>query len=167
MKKLETNLNDCYILEANRFGDERGYFESLTNEQLEELGFNGVYQVSNSLSGKGIVRGLHYQKDPYCQAKVVRCQRGAVLDVVVDVRKDSSTYGKYTSVLLTPENGRMLYVPRGFAHGFVSLKDDTLFEYYVDNVYSPKNEGGILWNDEDLNIPWDEIFKEYGNDKVI
>lgn len=167
MKKLETNLNDCYILEPNRFGDERGYFESLTNEQLEELGFNGVYQVSNSLSGKGIVRGLHYQKDPYCQAKVVRCQRGAVLDVVVDIRKDSSTYGKYTSVLLTSENGRMLYVPRGFAHGFVSLKDDTLFEYYVDNAYSPKNEGGILWNDEDLHIPWDEIFNEYGIEEAV
>lgn len=161
MEKIKTNLEDCYILEPKRFGDERGYFESVTKEALEELGFNGIYQVSNSKSGKGIVRGLHFQKDPYCQAKVVRCQRGAVLDVVVDMRKDSKTYGEYTKVLLTPENGRMLYVPRGFAHGFVSLKDDTLFEYYVDNKYCPRMEGGILYNDPELNINWNEIFKEY------
>ncbi len=161
MKKTETNLLDCYILEPQRFGDERGYFESVTKEQLKELGFNEIYQVSNSKSGKGIVRGLHFQKDPYCQAKVVRCHRGAVLDVVVDIRKDSETYGKWTSVELTPENGRMLYVPRGFAHGFISLKDDTLFEYYVDNKYMPRLEGGILWNDPELKINWDEIFKKY------
>lgn len=161
MNKIETNLKDCYILEPKRFGDNRGYFESVTKEELESLGFNGIYQVSNSLSGKGIVRGLHYQIDPYCQAKVVRCHRGAVLDVVVDIRKDSPSYGKWTSVELTPENGRMLYVPRGFAHGFVSLKDDTLFEYYVDNKYMPRMEDGILWNDPELNINWDEIFKEY------
>ena len=161
MNKIVTNLNDCYILEPTRFGDKRGYFESITKEQLEELGFRGIYQVSNSLSGKGIVRGLHFQKDPYCQAKVVRCHRGAVIDVVVDMRKDSSTYGKYVSVELTPENGRMLYVPRGFAHGFISLKDDTLFEYYVDNKYMPRMEGGILWNDPDININWNEIFEKY------
>ena len=161
MKKIETDLKDCYILEPQRFGDERGYFESVTKEQLEELGFNKIFQVSNSLSGKGIVRGLHFQKDPYCQAKVVRCHRGAVLDVVVDIRRDSPSYGKWTSVELTPENGRMLYVPRGFAHGFVSLKDDTLFEYYVDNLYMPRMEDGILWNDPELNINWNEIFKKY------
>lgn len=161
MKKIETNLQDCYILEPKRFGDERGYFESVTKEDLESLGFKGVHQISNSKSGKGIVRGLHFQKDPYCQAKVVRCHRGAVLDVVVDMRKDSETYGQYTSALLTPENGRMLYAPRGFAHGFVALKDDTLFEYYVDNKYMPRMEGGILWNDSKLGINWEEIFKEY------
>ena len=174
MEIIETSLKDCYILEPKRFGDERGYFESVTKEDLEALGFNGIYQVSNSKSGKGIVRGLHFQKDPYCQAKVVRCQRGGVLDVVVDVRKDSPTYGEWTSVELTPENGRMLYVPRGFAHGFVALKDDTLFEYYVDNKYMPRLEGGILWNDPSLNINWDEIFAKYdikepvlsGKDKV-
>lgn len=162
MEKISTALNDCYILEPKRFGDERGYFESVTKEQLEELGFKGIYQVSNSKSGKGIVRGLHFQKDPYCQAKVVRCHRGGVIDVVVDMRKDSSTYGKHVAVELTPENGRMLYVPRGFAHGFVSLSDDTLFEYYVDNKYMPRMEGGILWNDPELGIDWEGIFKEYG-----
>ena len=161
MKKIETSLLDCFILEPQRFGDERGYFESVTEDQLKELGFNRVFQVSNSLSGKGIIRGLHFQKDPYCQAKVVRCHRGAVLDVVVDIRKDSETYGKWISVELTPENGRLLYVPRGFAHGFVSLKEDTLFEYYVDNKYMPRMEGGILWNDPDIGINWDEIFKKY------
>ena len=161
MKKIETSLLDCYILEPQRFGDERGYFESVTEADLKDLGFNKVFQVSNSLSGKGIIRGLHFQKDPFCQAKVVRCHRGAVLDVVVDIRKDSETYGKWISVELTPENGRMLYVPRGFAHGFVSLKDDTLFEYYVDNKYMPRMEGGILWNDPDIGINWDEIFKKY------
>ena len=161
MNKIETELKDCYILEPQRFGDERGYFESVTKEQLEELGFHEIHQVSNSKSAKGIVRGLHFQKDPYCQAKVVRCHRGGVLDVVVDIRKDSETYGRYTMVELTPENGRMLFVPRGFAHGFVSLKDDTLFEYYVDNQYMPRLEGGILWNDPELQIPWDDIFKEY------
>lgn len=174
MERIETNLKDCYILEPKRFGDERGYFESVTDAELKSLGFNKIFQVSNSLSGKGIVRGLHFQKDPYCQAKVVRCHRGAVLDIVVDMRKDSETYGKWTSVELTPENGRMLYVPRGFAHGFVSLKDDTLFEYYVDNKYMPRMEGGILWNDPNLNINWEEIFAKYeinepvlsGKDKV-
>ena len=161
MEKIETNLKDCYILEPKRFGDERGYFESVTKEQLEELGFKGIYQVSNSKSGKGIVRGLHFQKDPYCQAKVVRCHRGGVIDIVVDLRKDSPSYGEYTSVELTPENGRLLFVPRGFAHGFISLSEDTLFEYYVDNKYMPRMEDGILWNDPDLNINWDEIFKKH------
>ena len=167
MKKIATELLDCYILEPQRFGDNRGYFESITDLDLKELGFNKIFQVSNSLSGKGIIRGLHYQNDPYCQAKVVRCHRGAVLDVVVDVRKDSDTYGKYISVELTSENGRMLYVPRGYAHGFVSLKDDTLFEYYVDNEYMPRLEGGILYNDPEININWDEIFKKYKIEKPI
>ena len=161
MNKIETSLCDCYILEPNRFGDSRGYFESVTEEELKSLGFNRIFQVSNSLSSKGIVRGLHFQKDPYCQAKVVRCERGGVVDVVVDLRKDSDSYLKWESFLLTPENGRMLFVPRGFAHGFVSLKDDTLFEYYVDNKYMPRLEDGVLWNDEELGIDWAKIFKEY------
>ena len=161
MNKIETNLKDCYILEPKRYGDNRGYFESVTKEELEDLGFKGIHQISNSLSGKGTVRGLHFQKDPYCQAKVVRCHRGGVLDIVVDMRIDSPSYGKWTSVELTPENGRMLYVPRGFAHGFISLKDDTLFEYYVDNKYMPRMEDGILWNDPKLDIDWNEIFKQY------
>ncbi len=161
MEKIETNLKDCYILEPKRFGDDRGYFSSITKEELEELGFKGFCQKSESKSVKGTVRGLHFQKDPYCQAKVVYCTNGAVLDVVVDVRKDSPSYGQYTSVLLNPENGRMLYVPRGFAHGFVALTDDAIFNYFVDNKYMPRMEGGIAWNDKILNIPWEDIFKEY------
>lgn len=167
MEKIETELLDCYILEPKRFGDERGYFESITKEQLEELGFHGIHQVSNSKSGKGIIRGLHFQKDPYCQAKVVRCHQGAVLDVVVDLRVDSPSYKKWISVELTPENGRLLYVPRGFAHGFVSLKEDTLFEYYVDNQYAPRMEDGILWNDPEIGINWDDIFEKYEIEEPI
>ena len=155
-----TNLKDCYVLTPKRFGDDRGYFESITIEQLNELGFKDIVQINHSKSEKGVIRGLHFQKNPYSQAKCVTCISGGVLDVVVDIRKESETYGMYTSVELTPENGKMLYVPRGFAHGFVALKDDTIFEYYIDNKYMPSSEGGIIWNDEDINIDWK--FDEYG-----
>jgi dTDP-4-dehydrorhamnose reductase/dTDP-4-dehydrorhamnose 3,5-epimerase len=164
---IKTNLEDCYIIEENRFGDDRGYFTSVTSSQLEALDFKKFHQKSESLSAKGTVRGLHFQKDPYCQAKVVCCTKGKVLDVVVDVRKDSPTYKQYTYVELTPENGRMLYVPRGYAHGFIALEDDTTFNYMVDNKYYPRLDGGIPWNDPEINIPWDEIFKEYGIDKPL
>ncbi len=167
MKKLKTKLLDCYILKPNRFGDKRGYFESVTESELQELGFNRIFQVSNSMSNKGIIRGLHFQKNPYCQAKAVRCHKGAVLDIVVDLRKDSETYLKWDKILLTPENGRVLFVPRGFAHGFVSLKRHSLFEYYVDNQYNPAMEDGILWNDKEINIDWENIFKEYSIKRPI
>ena len=159
---IKTNLEDCYIIETNRFGDSRGYFTSITSKQLGELDFKNWSQKSESLSAKGTIRGLHFQKDPYCQAKVVSCTKGAVLDVVVDMREDSATYGKYTAIELTPENGRILYVPRGYAHGFLALTDDATFNYMVDNEYAPKLEGGILWNDPAINIPWDTFFKKYG-----
>lgn len=162
MKKIETNLKDCYIFEPNKFGDERGYFSPFfiaSDLEKEGIKFN-VVQCNRSLSGKGIVRGLHFQKNPKCQAKIVECLQGAVLDVVVDIREDSETYGKWTSVLLTPENGRQLFVPRGFAHGFVSLEDNTLFQYLVDNDYAPELEAGILWSDEEIGIDWQ--FDKYG-----
>lgn len=158
---IKTNLTDCYIIEENRFGDNRGYFTSITNNQLEELNFKRWSQKSESMSCKGTIRGLHFQRAPYCQAKVVSCTKGAVLDVVVDMRKDSPTYKQYTTVELTPENGRMLYVPRGFAHGFVALTDDATFNYMVDNEYAPKYEGGILYNDPEINIPWNKIYAKY------
>ena len=158
---IATNLDGCYIIEENRFGDDRGYFTSVTSKQLEGLDFKKFSQKSESMSAKGTIRGLHFQKDPYCQAKVVSCTKGAVLDVVVDMRKDSPTYGQYTAVELTPENGRMLYVPRGYAHGFLALTDGATFNYMVDNEYAPRMEGGVLWNDPAINIPWDEIFKKY------
>ena len=168
MKKIETNLKDCYILEPDKFGDNRGYYSPFYIEENNKkigLTLNGIVQGARSLSGKGIVRGLHFQEDPLCQGKLVECISGGVLDVVVDLRKDSPTYKEYTSVHLTPENGRQLYVPRGFAHGFVSLKDNTLFQYLVDNDYAPSHENGIKWDDPAINIDWK--FKEYGIDTPL
>lgn len=164
---IETNLDGCYIIEENRFGDDRGYFTSVTSKQLEALDFKKFSQKSESMSAKGTIRGLHFQKDPYCQAKVVSCTKGAVLDVVVDMRKDSPTYGKYTAIELTPENGRMLYVPRGYAHGFLALTENATFNYMVDNEYAPRMEGGVLWNDPAINIPWEEIFKQYNIEEPL
>ncbi len=163
MKKIETELVGCYILEPTRFGDARGYFSApYIDAEYRELGFQGLKQVSRSRSAKGVLRGMHFQKGDYAQAKVVEAVNGAVLDVVVDLRKDSPSYGKWTSVLLTPENGRQLYVPRGFAHGFISLEDDTVFQYFVDNTYMPDQEGGIAWDDSTVGIDWQSIFNEYG-----
>ncbi len=168
MKKIETNLLDCYIIEPDRFGDDRGYFSPyFIQKDFDELGFKKVVQANRSKSSKGVVRGLHFQKDPKCQAKIVEVIQGAAIDVVVDIREDSETYGKWTSVLLTPDNNRQLYVPRGFAHGFVSLEDNTVFHYLIDNDYAPELEDGILWNDPDIGINWEEIFKEYGIEKPI
>ena len=164
MKKIETNLKDCYILEPDKFGDDRGYYSPFFAEKdYVENGLHsikGIVQGARSKSGKGIVRGLHFQKDPYCQSKIVECLNGAVLDVVVDLRKDSPTYMKWTSVELTPENGRQLLIPRGFAHGFVSLKDNSLFQYLVDNDYKPSHEDGVLWCDPKINVDWN--LKKYG-----
>lgn len=164
IKKIPTNLEDCYILEPDRFGDDRGYFSPyFIQNDLEKLDikFEKVVQANRSKSSKGVVRGLHYQKDPKCQAKIVEVIKGAAIDVVVDIREGSPTYGMSTSVLLTPDNNRQLFVPRGFAHGFVSLEDDTIFQYLIDNDYAPNMEGGILWNDSDLGINWQEMFEKY------
>jgi dTDP-4-dehydrorhamnose 3,5-epimerase len=163
MKKIKTDLLDCYILEPDRFGDERGYFSPyFIADNLKELGFKKVVQANRSKSAKGVVRGLHFQKNPKCQAKIVEVIKGRAIDVVVDIRVDSKTYGKYTYVLLTNSNNRQLFVPRGFAHGFISLEDDTIFQYLIDNDYAPAKEAGILWNDPDLHIPWTKLFKENG-----
>lgn len=168
MKKIETELLDCYIIEPDKFGDERGYFSPyFIKQNFEELGFNNVAQLNRSSSSKGVLRGLHFQKNPKCQAKIVEVIKGSAIDVVVDIRKDSPTYGKHIVVKLTDTNNRQLYVPRGFAHGFISLEDNTVFQYIVDNDYAPKKEGGILWNDSDLGIDWEKIFKENGIDKPI
>ena len=168
MKFIETELVDCYIIEPDRFGDDRGYFSPYyIANNFNKLGFQGVVQANRSKSSKGVLRGLHYQKDPKCQAKIVEVIKGKAIDVVVDIRKDSKTYGKWLKVLLTAENNRQLYVPRGFAHGFISLEDETIFQYLIDNDYAPELEGGILWNDPELNIPWNEIFQEYNISKPI
>ena len=168
IKKIETELKDCYILEPDRFGDDRGYFSPyFIDKQIEDLGFKKVVQANRSKSAKGVVRGLHFQKNPKCQAKIVEVIKGSAIDVVVDIRKDSPTYGKFTAVKLTDENNRQLFVPRGFAHGFISLEDDTIFQYLIDNDYAPKLEGGILWNDPALGIDWDKLFKENGIEKPL
>lgn len=165
MKIEKTKLNDCYILTPNMFGDARGSFcVPFHRAEMEQFGFATLEQCNQSVSQKGVLRGLHYQEAPDTQAKIVLVNKGAVLDVVVDIRKDSDTYGEYTTVELTEDNHKMLFVPRGFAHGFIALKDDTRFEYYVDNIYSPKKESGIRWNDPDLKIPWEEICTKYGID---
>lgn len=163
MKKEETCLKDCYVLVPNKFGDNRGYYSPFYIEEdnvLNELSMKSIAQGARSVSAKGIVRGLHFQEDPVCQSKLIECLRGAVLDVVVDLRKDSPSYKKWFSIELTPENGKQLFIPRGFAHGFVSLKDDTMFQYLVDSDYRPSHENGILWNDPEINIDWQ--FKKYG-----
>lgn len=170
VKKIETNLQDCYILEPDRFGDDRGYFSPyFIQEDLDKLGikFERVVQANRSKSSKGVVRGLHFQKDPKCQAKIVEVINGAAIDVVVDIREGSPTYGQHTSVLLTPDNNRQLFVPRGYAHGFISLEDNTIFQYLIDNDYAPSMEGGILWNDPELGIDWEGMFNEYGIDEPL
>ena len=168
MKLIETNLQDCYIIEPDRFGDERGYFSPyFIQNNLKELGFERVVQANRSKSSKGVVRGLHFQKDPKCQAKVVEVISGAAIDIVVDMREDSPTFGKSTSVLLTTDNNKQLFIPRGFAHGFVSLEDNTIFQYLIDNDYAPELEGGILWNDPNLGIDWEGILKEYNISEPI
>lgn len=168
MKKIETNLTDCYIIEPSLFGDNRGYFSPyFIQKDFDSLGFGNVVQTNRSKSSKGVLRGLHFQKEPMTQAKIVEVIKGSAIDVVVDIREGSPSYGESTAVLLKPydvndpESGRQLFVPRGFAHGFLSLEDDTVFQYLIDNDYAPDMEGGILWNDESLDINWDNIFKLY------
>ena len=176
MKKIATELKDCYILEPSVFGDERGYFSPFFIQKeigKEGIFFDGVVQCNRSKSAKGVVRGLHFQKNPKCQTKLVEVIQGSAIDIVVDIREGSPTYGKHTAVLLKPydandkESGRQLYVPRGFAHGFISLEDNTIFQYLIDNDYAPDYEGGIYWNDPELGIDWEGMFKKYGIDKPI
>lgn len=170
MEFIKTELEDCYIIKPDRFGDDRGYFSPFfMQESLDKNGivFDGVVQANRSKSTKGVVRGLHFQKDPKCQAKIVEVIQGKAIDVVVDIRKGSPSYGKHLAVLLTPENGHQLFVPRGFAHGFVSLEDNTIFQYLVDNDYAPELEAGILWNDPDLGIEWEQIFNEYAIEEPL
>jgi dTDP-4-dehydrorhamnose 3,5-epimerase len=156
MKFVETKISDVIIIEPTVFGDERGYFlESYNQNKFEEvIGKTSFVQDNESKSSKGVLRGLHFQKPPFEQAKLVRCIEGEVLDVAVDIRKNSKTYGKHVAVLLSGENKRQLFVPRGFAHGFLVLSDTATFAYKVDNTYAPEFDAGIRWNDKELNIQW-------------
>ena len=156
IKKIETGIKDLVIIEPRIFEDSRGFFmESYNYNTFKELGIDNVFVQDNiSKSSKGVLRGLHFQKDEYAQAKLVYVLRGAVLDITVDLRETSETFGKYVVVELNDKNKRMLFIPRGFAHGFLTLEDDTEFIYKCDNFYNPKSEVGIIWNDTDLNIDW-------------
>lgn len=159
-KKIETNINDLYIIEPTVFGDNRGFFmESYSKRDFEEIGLNMEFvQDNHSKSKKGVLRGLHFQTK-HTQGKLVRVIKGSVWDVAVDLRRDSNTFGKWYGVLLTEENKRMFYVPEGFAHGFITLEDETEFQYKCTDYYAPEYDSGISWNDEDLSIEWP--FEEY------
>lgn len=157
MKFTRTKIEDVVIIEPQVHGDDRGYFvETFRQDKLEEfLGYKiNFCQDNESKSSRGVLRGLHYQLAPSAQTKLVRVIQGKVLDVAVDIRKGSPTFGQYVSVELTSENKKQLLVPRGFAHGFVVLEDNTIFAYKVDNYYSPENDRGILFSDIDLGIDW-------------
>jgi dTDP-4-dehydrorhamnose 3,5-epimerase len=157
MNFTRTNISDVVIIEPKVHGDSRGYFvETFRADKLEEfLGFKiNFCQDNESKSSRGVLRGLHYQLAPAAQTKLVRVIQGRVLDVAVDIRKGSPTFGKYVAVELSAENKKQLLVPRGFAHGFVVLEDDTIFAYKVDNYYSPENDRGVLFSDEALSINW-------------
>lgn len=156
MKFTETPIQGVWIIEPKVFNDARGYFfeawkQAEFNAHIGEVNF---IQDNESQSSYGVLRGLHYQKGAYSQAKLVRVIRGSVLDVAVDLRKSSPTFGKHVAVELSADNKRQLFIPRGFAHGFLVLSQEAIFTYKVDNVYAPQHEAGIRWNDEDLNIQW-------------
>lgn len=157
MKKIETAVNGVYILEPKVFGDARGWFmESWSARNLEEIGIRCHFvQDNHSFSAqKGTLRGLHFQKNPDAQAKLVRCTRGAVLDVAVDLRKSSPTYLKWVAVELSAENKRQFFIPRGCAHAFLTLTDNVEFLYKADNYYAPESDRSIRWNDPDIGIAW-------------
>ena len=156
MNLIKTTIDDLVLLKPTIFKDHRGYFmESYHKKNINKLlGNVNFVQENESESSRGVLRGLHFQKPPYAQAKLVRCLKGSVLDVVLDLRKDSKTYGIFETILLTEENKKQLFIPKGFAHGFVVLSETAIFSYKVDNYYNPDSESGVLWNDLALNIDW-------------
>ena len=156
MKITETDIKGLLIIEQRVFNDDRGYFyESYNKSKFSEAGINVEFlQDNQSLSQKGAVRGLHGQADPFAQGKLVRVISGKVIDVVVDIRKGSVTYGKHFSIELSGENKLVFWIPPGFLHGFSTLEDNTIFTYKVNNYYDKASEIGVLWNDTDLGIDW-------------
>ncbi|MBR6932826.1 MAG: dTDP-4-dehydrorhamnose 3,5-epimerase [Bacteroidales bacterium] len=156
MKVIATEIEGPVILEPTVFGDDRGYFFEAFNERVfrESVGPVDFVQDNESRSRRGVVRGLHFQKGEWAQAKLVRVVVGRVLDVAVDIRKDSPTFGKYVSVELSGENHRQFFIPRGFAHGFSVLSDECVFQYKCDNYYHPEAEGAVAWDDPDIGIEW-------------
>lgn len=156
MEYKETAIKGVFVIEPKVFNDPRGYFmEAWKKEEFEEhIGKVDFIQDNESQSSLGVLRGLHYQKGEYSQAKLVRVIKGKVLDVAVDIRKSSPTFGQHVAVELSEENKFQFYIPRGFAHGFLVLSDSAIFTYKVDNVYAPQAEAGIRWNDPELGIDW-------------
>lgn len=156
MKITTTAIEGVVILEPEVFGDERGYFfESFSQREFEEKVCKTTFVQDNESSSRyGVLRGLHFQKPPHAQAKLVRVVKGKVLDIAVDIRKGSPTFGHHVSIELSGENKRQLFIPRGFAHGFAVLSEEVVFQYKCDRYYVPHSEGGILWNDPALGIDW-------------
>ncbi len=156
MEIIETGFKDLLLLKPRVFKDPRGYFyESFNQDNFNKVGITVPFTQDNqSLSGKNILRGLHFQAPPHAQGKLVRVIKGAVQDVVLDIRKSSTTYGQHYSVDLTEDNFLMLWIPPGFAHGFATLEDNTIFAYKCTDTYHPETEGGIAWDDKELGIQW-------------
>lgn len=156
MEVIKTKIEGLLIINPRVFGDVRGYFfESYNDSVFKEHGIDVEFiQDNQSLSNSGVLRGLHFQAPPYDQGKLVRVITGAVLDVAVDIRKNSATYGEHIAIELSEDNKTMFYIPPGFAHGFLTLKDSTIFSYKCTNLYNKSSEGTVLWNDSDLNINW-------------
>ena len=158
MQILETPIQGLLVIKPNIFEDERGYFfESWSQKAFQDIGLDlNFVQDNQSLSQKGVLRGLHFQNPPFAQGKLVRVIKGSVIDVAVDIRKDSITYGQHFSIELSEKNNKLFWIPAGFAHGFVALEDDTIFSYKCTEVYNKKSEESLLWNDTQLNINWGE-----------
>ena len=157
MKIVQTKIKDVLIIEPEVFGDNRGWFtETYNKEKFKDLGINiDFVQDNHSFSAKkGTLRGLHFQNSPYTQSKLVRCIRGAILDIVVDLRKDSLTYKQWVSVELTEENKKQIFIPKNFAHGFLTLTDNVEFQYKVDNYYNKESDKGFIFNDPEIGIDW-------------
>lgn len=164
MNYIEQSVKGVFVIEPKVFGDSRGYFyESFKQAEFDEhIGHHVEFvQENQSKSSNGVLRGLHYQKGDASQAKLVRVVKGAVLDVAVDIRKSSPTFGKYVAVELSEENNRQLFIPRGFAHGFLVLSDEAVFTYKVDNVYAPQADAGIMYNDPQVGIEWPKLDCEF------
>lgn len=160
MKKIETEIEGVFVIETDCYGDNRGWFMETYNEaKFHEMGIDTVFVQDNmSYSAqKGTLRGLHYQRAPYSQAKLVRCTKGKVIDVAVDIRKGSPSYGKWVSCELSAENKKMLYMPKGMAHGFLTITDDVEFQYKCDELYNKESEGGIKYDDPTINVDWGSL----------
>ncbi|MGX6591110.1 dTDP-4-dehydrorhamnose 3,5-epimerase [Cetobacterium ceti] len=166
-KKVETGIRDLYVIEPTVFGDNRGFFmETYSKKDFNDIGLTMDFvQDNHSKSKKGVLRGLHFQIK-HTQGKLVRVTKGSVYDVAIDLRKDSETFGKWYGVELTEENKKMFYIPEGFAHGFLTLEDETEFQYKCTDYYAPEFDSGVLWNDKNINIEWN--LEKYGlNEETI